>query len=93
MYINIRNHNGQHVRTTSNHTDATWLTTIRSDHVGSLYVRRILDGKMMKADCSVTGAPLVNTGNVLGRASEDCYKKCTSRNKLQKTIMYFLNVS
>lgn len=60
------------MRTTSNHTDATWLTIIRSDPVGGLHVRRILDGKM---DCSITGALLVNTGNVLGRPSEDGFQK------------------
>lgn len=60
---------GQELVTTARHTDATWLTLLREDDVGGLFVNPPGLGNWVAARPPVTGAVLVNSGNVLATAT------------------------
>jgi len=61
---------GSKVRTTARHTDATWLTILHNDNIGGLMVLPTALDRWVEARATVQGALLVNTGNVMGRATE-----------------------
>jgi len=65
--------NKERVVTTARHTDATWVTILANDGVGGLMVRPPSLGKWIAVQPPFQGALLVNTGNVMAKASDNFY--------------------
>ena len=60
---------GETIYTTSCHTDATWLTLLMNDDAGGLHIRTKA-GVDVAVRSATAGALLVNTGNVMKKASK-----------------------
>ena len=86
-----RTSGGRSIRTTSRHTDATWLTLLQNDEIDGLHIKSPTMG-----DLSISppppGALLVNTGNVMAKASQGFFSpvchwvKRTERTETQTRI-------
>lgn len=62
---------GKVVTTTARHTDATWLTMLWNDNIPGLYIRPASEDIL--ACPTIQGALLVNTGNVMKKASSNFF--------------------
>ena len=63
---------GNEIHTTARHTDATWLTLLMNDDRGGLHIATSTGD--VAVNPPVAGALLVNTGNVMAKASGGFFK-------------------
>ena len=62
------------IMTTARHTDATWLTMLWNDDNKGLHIRSGERGSTLAAFPPTQGALLINTGNVMSKASKNFFK-------------------
>jgi isopenicillin N synthase-like dioxygenase len=65
---------GEDIKTTARHTDATWLTLLWNDDVRGLHIRSRDTNIDMEVMPPLQGALLINTGNVMTKASQEFYR-------------------